>query len=554
MAFSLRLCDPCDIIDTAGVAIEYNGSIGSLGLGPYNRGNFYVSPSSLARRVDQGSNDLAAWPSSTDTTIRVHVWFSLSTVASQDICYIDRTDAPDSQCLFRTTAGGKLEFAAGTTVTGTSSASQIVANELYELEALITISNTVGRLRVKLNGITISEMSQDNIDTQISNVTSTVASIRFNNTNLKVGHIIVWGDTSTFNESTDFFTSETVAIFGHTKHATNIGNHDQWSAVDGGTNKVQNVSFPWDNGSRIEETTTGQRQSFVGTRVPDDAISILGLIIRSMMSCRIDAENVGVFVRIGSTDYDPTSNIPGINNTAVRHAFAYINSPATSSPFTISEYNSMEMGCRRVASSNSDEVQCHLLCLQSAYTVSRSSLSLANNLAELTISDVGPTDDWTLDAGADKPTAVSTDDGDTSTISSGVVVNTEQEFLISGSVPTGSNITYLEVSVVSKRGSSETSNGGIITSIGVSETYVEGNLWPTSSGYSTYTDKFTKSPDGDSWKIEDLNNLRVKVKNPHPKDVIVTDINITVGYSPGSNRVYLVKIPLINDLIPSINV
>ena len=140
--------------------------------------------------------------------------------------------------------------------------------------------------------------------------------------------------------------------------------------------------------------------------------------------------------------------------------------------------------------------------------------------------------DWALSAGTSKEVAVNSPDDDaTSYIDSSNTSGTVQTFTVTPALNQGDTITQIDISARAKRGGTLDANyvvgysftpqgGG--TQSEQSSTFTAGTNWNS----STFTASALSVPWG--------SNLTINVRNTQGRRVLITTLNLTITYTPGS--------------------
>ncbi len=222
--------------------------------------------------------------------------------------------------------------------TGISTLAVDAGTTYHDVEAKITFNSSTGSILVKYNGNTEINLSSQNTSSTTSiNGISIEGYTSFPAVTLRYDHIILMDTSgSTMNDLIG-----PVNVNLHT--VTGAGNYSQFTPSTG--SNYQNVDDTTPNGDTDynASSTLNQIDTFVISDCPSGTTNVLGAMVW-WNARRDDATTRGLspVLRIGGTDYVG-------NNQNVGSSYAYFNqaysaSPSTSSAFTSSEINGMEIG------------------------------------------------------------------------------------------------------------------------------------------------------------------------------------------------------------------
>lgn len=146
----------------------------------------------------------------------------------------------------------------------------------------------------------------------------------------------------------------------------------------------------------------------------------------------------------------------------------------------------------------------------------------------LAASAVNTPDNWTLEAGSDKVSAVAVNDGDTSYITSSPNSGTQQQFTLTDpvTVQAGDVIQSVTLRATVKR-VTQSCNHFLTAVLGAST--AAGTTRAAGSSYTTSSDTFTSRPGGGAWTVADLGNLQGRIQNSQGRDMRCTRFDALVS-------------------------
>jgi hypothetical protein len=162
------------------------------------------------------------------------------------------------------------------------------------------------------------------------------------------------------------------------------------------------------------------------------------------------------------------------------------------------------------------------------------------NLAEtLPVTAVSAPDAWSLGAGANKVSAVASNDGNTSYIASGTSVNTRQQFVLgdAGAVRQHDTITSVTLRSTCARVSKNT-NYRLSAALGAA--VQAGGVLMAGNGYSQNSSPFNTRPGGGAWTLSDLQSLEARIENLEAQDMRCTQLDALVAYQSDINTTNIV--------------
>jgi hypothetical protein len=233
---------------------------------------------------------------------------------------------------YRGTSGGTQLGIASAVVSG--------ADVWNSFECKVTLSDTVGVVVVKWNGVTVINLSsQDTKNAGTKTVFDAVALLGSSGNIVVDDFYVLNGDGAAPN---DFIGDARI----RTINPNGAGNYSQFTPTGSATN-YQNVdeSVPVTTDYN-EDSTVGHRDTYAYSNVPTSA-TIGGIQIGSY-AAKSDsgARSEAPVVRIGSTDYDGTT--VALTTSYTYYLQQYNLSPATASAWTASEVNAAEFGIKVV--------------------------------------------------------------------------------------------------------------------------------------------------------------------------------------------------------------
>jgi hypothetical protein len=242
-------------------------------------------------------------------------------------------------------SSGFLEIRRGTTAgtllaTGTTS---IPINVWAYVEVSATISDTVGEVHVRLNGISTDEVSYTG-DTKNGGTASTIDKVQFGtasgSNNIYFTDIYICDDTGSAPNNTFLgdVTVRTLAPNGN-------GNSSQLLGSDG--NSTDNYLLvdekPFSSVDYAGSGTTGQKDTYALDNLPASATSVYGVQVNAnILKSDASASQSRIVIRSGGTDYGGTTR--ALSTSAITYTETYNQNPNTSASWTAANVNGLEAG------------------------------------------------------------------------------------------------------------------------------------------------------------------------------------------------------------------
>lgn len=233
----------------------------------------------------------------------------------------------------RTNSSGNLFIRSGTTTLATSTLA-LVANNWYTIEVRWTVGDSA-TYEVRVDGVPWIGPSTG--DTKPSTQTD-IDQFRLGGLSFPDGVGRQYHDDFVVDD-TDWVGESVITSL----RPNGSGNYSQFtpSAVAAHYSLVDEL--PYNDADYISGLTNAERDSFLHTALPG-AATVVKSVLLTARAARVGGtlNNMNHFVRIGGTDYDGSSR--AVNPTATLTTEVYDESPATSSPWTVSEVNNAEVG------------------------------------------------------------------------------------------------------------------------------------------------------------------------------------------------------------------
>lgn len=299
--------------------------------------------------VISGSNGIANAPSfsATDTLI-VNTKINITSAPSGNSGIVTFLSSGTTQCSLAVKSTGKLAFFRGSVLTGTQVGSDSTTSltfdtdvTYHDIEIKVVIHNTTGSVEVRLNGNPTPEITATNVNTRNGSVNSadTVAlgNAASSSATTRFDHFILMDSSGS---SLNNFIGP-VNVNTHT--VTGAGNYTQFTPSTGSNWQNVDDSNPDGDSTYNASSTLNHIDSFVISDLPANTTNIFGAMLW-LNAKRDDATTRGVtpVLRIGSTDYLGSEKI--LSSGYQYYSQGYGVSPATSTAFTVSEVNNMEIG------------------------------------------------------------------------------------------------------------------------------------------------------------------------------------------------------------------
>lgn len=246
----------------------------------------------------------------------------------------------------RNSSTAVLEIRRGTE-SGTllASGSQPLLNDQWNyIEVSVTISDTVGEVHVRLNGITADEVSYTG-DTKNAGTSTNIDRVQFytgtgavNDTDYADVYIL----NSTGSAPTNTFLGDVVV---RTLNPSGNGTYSQLTGSDG--NQVDNYLLaderPFSSTDYVGSVTVGNKDTYAIADLPGGVTTIYGVQLNGMMA-KSDgsAASARYLLRSGGTDYPGVTR--GLTTTYTGYYEMYTTDPATSVAWTTGGVNGIETG------------------------------------------------------------------------------------------------------------------------------------------------------------------------------------------------------------------
>jgi hypothetical protein len=215
-------------------------------------------------------------------------------------------------------------------------------NVTYKVEIYIKIDDTVGRVVMRLNGLTVLDFTGD---------TKPGTDTTFDS--FRVGTATGFTQGQYANAYFDNVVVDDTGWPGDTKIAgvfpTGVGNSAQWTpSVGANWDCVEEV--PPSDADYITTNTVGQKDTYAANNLPSDASAVkcVQFAARAQKEGAATPQNLSFVIRSGGVDYEGSAvALPTGLSEHVRDI--WVNNPATSQAFTPSEVNGMEIGIKAIA-------------------------------------------------------------------------------------------------------------------------------------------------------------------------------------------------------------
>lgn len=238
-----------------------------------------------------------------------------------------------------------------------SSSAAVTTDAWHYIEFHFLISDTVGVVQLKIDSTLVLDLSSQ--DTNVAN--TDIKTVQFGippaggtpATNAGGGACDFYYDDFIINDTTGTVSNSWPNGAGIEKLVPNAdGNYTAWTSTGGAVDytEVDDVTtygnLPDDDTTTILSSTTGQRTSVNLTN------TTLAGSVEAVMLCTYSknsaagADQMGQFVRIGSTDYDSTAYVPATTYGWQKDILTL--NPATSARWLTSAIDGMEQGWKRV--------------------------------------------------------------------------------------------------------------------------------------------------------------------------------------------------------------
>ncbi len=271
------------------------------------------------------------------------VYFAGNTV-DNDI-FIFSNSAAAAHIFIRRKTTGAIEIQQGSTgFLVTTGPNILLATNWYHLEVKVFISDTVGTVNVRVNGVSVATFSGDTrnagADTNVYSVSCSAGS-GAPDRQASVDDFFLLNGAGSFNND----------LIGDCKVLTLYpnGNGNYSQGVGSDSNSVDNYLLTQEQGipntsDYVDLANTGDKDSYTFTDLP--AGTVYGIAQRAYAS-KTDAgsRTMRNFQRISVTDY-PSAVDQGLSVTPTYLGISDIveKSPATSNPWTVSEINGAQFG------------------------------------------------------------------------------------------------------------------------------------------------------------------------------------------------------------------
>ncbi len=336
---ALRFMDGFDHYMSADILKKWT-SVGSITIAPEN-----------ARPGSQGCGALGANLNNTrfaktlddQGTWIVGLNFQVSSFVSHTLIVFRASDGTE-QVSLRTDATGHLVFTRNGTVIGSAAAAVTAAATWYHLECKVVISNTVGTIEARVNGVAVIGPT-GSLDTAAHASEVTARQIGICATNgggtITVDDVVICDGTGSVNNS---FVGAGRII---TRRPDSVGTYTQW-IPSGFSDNFANVQddFMDSDTTFNQSSTAGDKDTYVMEDVPSG--TIIG--VQTNIFLRQDSgagRTVRPVWRISSTNY--TGTTVGVAGNYLDSMQVYDVSPATSSAWTDTELNAAEFGMELVS-------------------------------------------------------------------------------------------------------------------------------------------------------------------------------------------------------------
>jgi hypothetical protein len=227
------------------------------------------------------------------------------------------------------------------TVLGTLTDFVVLPNVFYHLEMKAVIHDTTGAVQVWINEV--EKLNLTNQDTQNVTGVSTVNQITLENvTNASDANITDFDDVVIRDDQQNG--DEQVRCF----FPTGVGATDQWTASAGTTAQCVDETAPNDDTDFISESTPGDISVFTFDDLgPTSSITA---VVPLPYAKKTDAGTAKLknVIRHSGINYSGDEKAP--SNSAYEYLpQVFMTNPGTSNPFSVSDWNALEVGVEREA-------------------------------------------------------------------------------------------------------------------------------------------------------------------------------------------------------------
>lgn len=307
------------------------------GSGTY--GGIYTSDPRVPGGFYGRLNSIADLRKSFTAASEVFVGFGLT--GASDICvsFLGDTGTVQHISVVRNNTTGFLEIRRGPyngtlLATGTTGLGSAAWNYI---EISATISDTVGEVHVRLNGLSTDEVSYTG-DTKNGGTNDTVDKVWFDR-DAYVSDIYILDGTGSTNNT--FLGDVAVRVL----HPSGNGNSSQLTGSD--SNQTDNYLLvdesPFSSSDYVGSATANDKDTYAMGDLPASVSTVYGMKLSGMMH----KSDAGVMqshmvLRSGGTDYSADSQV--LTTTPTGYTQLYEQDPATTAAWTVSGINNMEAG------------------------------------------------------------------------------------------------------------------------------------------------------------------------------------------------------------------
>lgn len=222
-------------------------------------------------------------------------------------------------------------------VLASSSTGLIISDRWYVLEAKTRIHSSLGYIEIKLDGISILNMT--------TNLNSSSTGVSYFNTIMLVGSDDNYCNTS-FDDLYILDNAGNNASYLGDKRVLDLlpsaeGNYSQFGPSTGTDNSaVIDDGATLNDSDYVSGSSAGVKDTYTFTNLPANAQTVSGLmyIVRAM---KTDAgtKTLRVMQRQGSTDYERNQSDKNLSNSYDYYTYVDMKNPATESDWTVSDLN-----------------------------------------------------------------------------------------------------------------------------------------------------------------------------------------------------------------------
>jgi len=271
--------------------------------------------------------------------------FAAAEILTNGITIMSLRDAGTEQVSIRLSSAGGLAISRdGTTLQ--SSSVPLTVGVHYSIEVKVTIGNS-GSWSVRLNQTVVLSGSGDTQNTANATADEVVlgTTVNYDNQQTRMYYDDLWICDDSGSVNNDFLGDIRVQYIA----PNGAGGVTQWTPSAGSNYQNVDDAAPNDDTDYNSDATAGDRDTYALGNLTPSAASVKG--IQMITHARKDdagTRTLAPVLRIGGVNYDQAS-LPNLSSTYQCLPLVVEASPATSSPFTVSEINGMEAGVKLVA-------------------------------------------------------------------------------------------------------------------------------------------------------------------------------------------------------------